>query len=94
MTHVGLATAMPNRQPTGRFDYSATPLADTRDPFAMPTAEVRMVTEGFFEAIGLPLLAGRTFTAADRAGAEPVLVISEALARQQFPNRQPVGELL
>ena len=61
VTHAGLATAMPNRQPTGRFDYSSTPLPDTRDPFAMPIAEVRMVTEGFFEAMGIPLLAGRTF---------------------------------
>ncbi len=34
VTHAGLATAMPNRQPTGRFDYSSTPLPDTRDPFA------------------------------------------------------------
>ena len=94
VTHAGLATAMPNRQPTGRFDYSSTPLPDTRDPFATPTAEVRMVTEGFFEAMGLPLLAGRTFRSEDRTGAEPVIVISDALARQQFPNRQAVGELL
>ncbi len=46
-----------------------------------------MVTEGFFEAMGLPLLAGRTFRSEDRTGAEPVIVISDALARQQFPNR-------
>jgi putative ABC transport system permease protein len=51
-----------------------------------------MVSEGFVEAMGLRLLAGRTFDAGDREGAEPVMMISEQLARQQFADRNPVGE--
>jgi ABC-type lipoprotein release transport system permease subunit len=53
-----------------------------------------MVSEGFIEAMGLRLRAGRSFRPSDRAGAEEVMVISELLARQHFPNRDPIGEIL
>jgi predicted permease len=90
----GLATTLPNRQPSGRFAFSAAALPASPDPFSMPIAEVHMVTEGFVEAMGLHLLAGRTFRPDDGPGAENVMLISEQLARKQFPGRNPVGELL
>jgi putative ABC transport system permease protein len=90
----GLATAMPNRQPSARFDFSAVGVPAFPDPLTRPIAEVRTVSEGFFEAMGIPLRAGRTFSAEDEAGAEEVIVISERLARQHFPDVNPVGRLL
>ena len=39
---------------------------------------------GYFETLGIPLRDGRTFTAADAPGSEPVVVVNEALARRFF----------
>jgi predicted permease len=90
----GLATSMPNRQPTGRFDYNVNEVPPTPDPMTMQIAEVRMVTEGFLNAMGLRLRAGRTFRREDAEGAEQVMVISESLARVHFGDRDPIGRIL
>jgi putative ABC transport system permease protein len=94
IARAGLITAMPNRQPTGRFAYDPADAAVSPDPSAMKLAEVRMATEGFFEAMGIPLLDGRGFEAGDVEGAEPVMVISEELARVHFPGGRAVGQML
>ena len=90
----GLITMMPNRQPSARFDFNAGGRREFFDPLTTPVAEVRTVSEGFIEAMGIPVLAGRTFRVDDRAGAEPVMVISEALAHQHFPDGDAVGKIL
>lgn len=90
----GLATAMPNRQPTGRFDYSVNEVPPIPDPMTMQIAEVRMVTEGFLDAMGVQLRAGRTFRREDTEGAEAVMVISESLARVHFGDSDPIGRIL
>ena len=90
----GLITAMPNRQPTGRFAYDPVGIAALPEPFSMQVSEVRMATEGFIEAMGVPVLAGRTFVASDVEGAEPVMVISEELAHHHFPAANAVGRML
>ena len=54
----------------------------------------RLVLPGFFEAIGLPLKAGRFLTEADRASGRPVVVINELTARQTFGDVSPIGRLL
>jgi putative ABC transport system permease protein len=57
-------------------------------------SELRYVTPGFFKAIGVPVLRGRTFTESDAEGAPSVVVINEALATEYFPNEDPVGRIL
>ncbi len=94
VTTAGLITAMPNRQPTGRFDYNPIAVPAAPDPMSMTIAEVRMASEGFLEAMGVPLRAGRTFRADDASGAEPVMIVSERLARLHFGDQDPVGRLL
>jgi putative ABC transport system permease protein len=52
------------------------------------------VSPGFFETMGIPLRGGRYLDENDRAGAPPVAVISEALARSGFPGESPLGKRL
>ena len=49
-------------------------------------ADWQVVTPGYFEAIGTPLRAGRTFTDADRADTLPVIVVNETMARKFWPG--------
>jgi len=54
---------------------------------------LHLVDDDYFHAVGIPLLGGRAFDARDDAsGAVPVVVISQALARQAFPGENPVGK--
>ncbi len=53
--------------------------------------ELRFVTPGYFAAMGVAIRRGRDFTPLDAAGQPGVIVINEALARQYFRDRDPVG---
>jgi hypothetical protein len=55
---------------------------------------MRMISPGFFAALGAPLIAGRDFTELDRRGAEPVAIVSQSLARRMFPNQDAVNRHL
>ena len=59
-----------------------------------PTATLMFTSDGFFNAMGIPLLAGRDLSPDDRAEAPIVFVINQALAKQYFPNSNPVGQTL
>ncbi len=50
------------------------------------------VSAGYFHALGIPLLAGREFTAADGLGAAKVAVVNEAFAKKFGLGRNPVGK--
>jgi putative ABC transport system permease protein len=56
-----------------------------------PGALFRVVDVDYFATLGIPLLAGRVFTPADREGAQPVVVISKRLAEVFWPGENPVG---
>jgi putative ABC transport system permease protein len=59
-----------------------------------PRARFRSVSPGFFSALGIPLVAGRDFTDADRNGAERVVIISASIAQQLFPGQDPLNRHL
>lgn len=46
----------------------------------------------YYHVMGIPLLQGREFTEADRAGSVPVAIVNEAFARELFPHGSPVGQ--
>ena len=50
------------------------------------------VSPGYFATLGTPLLRGRDFTDADRAGAPPVVIVNETLARLYWPGSDAVGQ--
>ncbi len=54
----------------------------------------RQASPRYFETMGISLVSGRTFTAADHAGSLPVVIVNESLARAHFPQGNPVGQRL
>ena len=59
-----------------------------------PRARFRSISPGFFASLGMPLIAGRDFTAQDRAGAERVVIVSESIARRFFSGHDAVNRHL
>jgi predicted permease len=51
----------------------------------------RVVTPGYFDAMGIPIRKGRAFTPADTLAAEPVVIISESAVRRYFTDENPLG---
>ena len=58
------------------------------------TARLNHIGTDYFRTLGIPLLAGRTFSASDTAGAPRVAVVNEAFARKFDLGRNPVGALI
>jgi predicted permease len=56
------------------------------------TAEPRFVSPDYFKAMKIQLLKGRVFTEADSINTKPVIIINEAMARQYWPNEDPIGK--
>jgi predicted permease len=57
-------------------------------------ASQNIVTPGYFRTLGLPLIAGRNFSATDRTGTPAVAIVNETLARQVWPGESAVGKQL
>ena len=58
------------------------------------STNITYVTPGYFEALRFKLIRGRLFTDADRAGSQPVAVITEMFARTFFQDDEPLGRHL
>jgi predicted permease len=59
-----------------------------------PRARFRTVSPGFFAALGVPIIAGRDFKDSDRRDGEPVVIISQSVARRMFPTQDAVNRRL
>jgi predicted permease len=96
VTRVALGNVVPWRD-AGRFGpgnpFAAEGYA-VADGEENPRARFRIVTPGFFAALGVPILAGRDFTADDRPGSELVVVVSQSVARRVFPNGDALNRRL
>jgi predicted permease len=51
----------------------------------------QIMTDGAFEAMGMRLVRGRWFTAADTSASQPVMVVNETMARTYWPNGEAIG---
>lgn len=57
-----------------------------------PRAQLRTISPGFFAALGVPIIAGRDFNELDgKKDKEPVVIVSETLAKRMFPNQDAVN---
>jgi putative ABC transport system permease protein len=82
-----------------QHEWDGTAFADLRSqpgtpPDQRPNGRVRFATPGFFSLMGIRLLAGRTFTDADRAGAPPVAIVNATFARRFLHDADPLREAL
>jgi len=59
-----------------------------------PEAFIRVVSDGYFRAAGIPLRSGREFTERDRAFSERVVVVNQTMARTLWPGENPVGQMI
>jgi predicted permease len=57
-------------------------------------ADFCVATDGYFQALGIPLIRGRIFDERDGANSPHVAVISESLARERWPNQDPIGHTI
>jgi putative ABC transport system permease protein len=57
-----------------------------------PSAAYYVATPGYFSALRIPIKRGRDFNEHDNAAAPPVAIISEGMARQFYPNEDPLGQ--
>ena len=57
-------------------------------------SSVNLVSPGWFRTLGTPIVAGREFVDADRAGATPVVVVNEAFVRKFLNSSNPLGQVV
>jgi predicted permease len=89
---VGIANSLPDTGggARGGFTIEGAPIAGWKLKFA-PFIE----TYGdYFRALGIPVVAGRSFTVRDRADAPLVCVVDESMAKHAWPGQNPIGKRL
>jgi putative ABC transport system permease protein len=84
------AISFSNAGPVSRVEYPY----KIAGPSSLTDAMVEVSGPGFFDLIGMRVLSGREFDWHDDQPAPPVAVVSESLARELFPNQDPVGQTL
>jgi predicted permease len=91
VTDVGLGSTVPLRKAEVMLEVKA----DGRPVTAgepVPQAEYRTAAPGYFNASGIPLLAGRDFASTDRQGTAPVVILNKTAAELLFPGKDAVGQ--
>jgi predicted permease len=87
----GLTDALPlgkNRS------WSVPAKGQTYPPGQFPDEFIRIVSDGYFGAMRIPIRAGRDFTEHDRVGAPKVAIVNESMARRLWPGQDPIGQEL
>ena len=59
-----------------------------------PLVEIRATSPDYFRALGVPLIAGRTFDARDQETSELVAIVNQTFARRLIPNQDPIGKYI
>jgi len=63
-------------------------------PQTYPNGFPRIISDGYFRAMGVPLRAGRDFTERDTKGSLNVIILNETLAKNLFPGENPIGKIV
>lgn len=87
----GLTDALP----LGRNrSWSVPAKGQTYPPGQFPDEFIRIISDGYFQAMRIPMRAGRDFTEHDRVGAALVAIVNESMARRMWPGEDPIGKEL
>jgi putative ABC transport system permease protein len=86
----GYTTTVPLLLKGGTNNF--TPEGRQPEPGVALDANVRQVSEDYFQTIGIVLKQGRHFAASDDANAVPVAIVNETMARQSFPDSGALGK--
>ena len=91
VSEVGIGSTMPLRATEAVLDVRADgrPLQSGE---AIPRADYRTVSPGYFHAAGIPLLKGREFRETDTPTAAKVVILNKSLADRLFGDRDPIGQ--
>jgi putative ABC transport system permease protein len=87
---VGIGNAVPSSGQSGLAAYTVG--GERLEGWKLRFAAFDAIDGDFFEALGIPLLAGRMFTANDRAGAPLVILVSQSMAEHSWPGENPIGK--
>jgi len=82
---------LPIRNPWNNIDIYAAAAPPT-NPMDSPSGYQRAVLPGYFETMGIPLLAGRDIQLTDTSDSGRVVVVSRCLAKTLFPHRDPLWQ--
>jgi predicted permease len=63
-------------------------------PQTYPEGFPRIISDGYFHAMGIPLKAGRDFTERDTKGSLNVIILNETCARTLWPSQDPLGKIV
>jgi predicted permease len=82
--------------PTGQYDANGAYAIEGKQTFTgdfrrLPSTGFRLASPGYFETLGIPIVRGRDFTEDDIYDRPYVAIISQALAREQFGDDNPLG---
>ena len=85
------SAALVQRLPLSGGGWSTWFAVENREGFDGATTYYRMVTPDYHETMGVRLLEGRRFRAADTLGDEAVTIVNQALVERYFPDEDPIG---
>ena len=91
-----MATGLTNTLPM-RGDYVLSFAVKGRPPAKPneePSANYRVISPRYFEAMGIPLMRGRAFTPRDSEQAPKVAIVDEGFVKRHFPNEDPIGQAI
>jgi predicted permease len=85
----GITDMLPLRDDRG---WAVSGVGQVWEKGRQPEAFIRVVSDGYFEAAGIPLRSGREFTERDRASSDRVVVVNDTMARTLWPGQDPIGQ--
>ena len=91
ITAAGVTDVLPLREDRS---WSVAAVGQVYEKGRQPESYIRVVSDGYFEAVGIALRQGRLFTEQDRATSDRVIVVNETLARTLWPGQNPLGQMM
>jgi len=89
------AAGLTDALPLGRNrSWGAPAKGQVYPPGKFPDAFVRLISDGYFKAMGIALIAGRDISERDTPASTPVIAINETMARTLWPGQNAIGQIM